>query len=512
MAKKKEVPPVFELIKSLTKAEKRSFKLYVKRINEDGDAKFIQLFDLLDKMSEYSESAIQANIKSANRQQLANLKSHLYKQVLLVLRLTNLKYDVDIQLREKLDYIRLLYKKGLYDQSLKMLNNVKKIAESYRKNIFKLALLNYEKNIETQQVINLDEQTGIRLDKETKSYIRRIEKAQEFLTLALLMKGRFLRTGMVKSEKELEETKKYFEERKPKFDESKMSFSEKYNMCRAYYWYGYVTYDFEACCVYTEKWVNLFKENDLYKLRQSEYLKGLSRLLQSLFRVGDLEKFELYFEELIGFRKYLKLQIDGNIHLLLLRHQTIHELNLSFLRGDFSGNKGTIEALIIQVEKNKKYIDRNNLLVIYYKVAIMYFGSEEYEKCQHYLNQIINSKSEGIREDLRGFAHILSLIALYENADDEYLDSRIRSVYIYLKQQENLGAFNKIILKFIRKIPDILPQELNRSFEELRLELLQLAEDQYASKSLLYFDIISWLESKTSKKSFQEVVRSKRRS
>ena len=46
---------LFRLIKTMTKSEKRSFKLYVNRIGGTETAKFIQLFDVLDKQKAYDE-------------------------------------------------------------------------------------------------------------------------------------------------------------------------------------------------------------------------------------------------------------------------------------------------------------------------------------------------------------------------------------------------------------------------------------------------------------------------
>ena len=46
------------LIKSLSKSEKRHFKLYVNRLDVNSDAKFLMLFNLLDKMKEYDEALI----------------------------------------------------------------------------------------------------------------------------------------------------------------------------------------------------------------------------------------------------------------------------------------------------------------------------------------------------------------------------------------------------------------------------------------------------------------------
>ena len=49
---------LYVLIKSLSKSEKRQFKLYVGRLDGNADSKYLQLFNLLDKMSNYDESII----------------------------------------------------------------------------------------------------------------------------------------------------------------------------------------------------------------------------------------------------------------------------------------------------------------------------------------------------------------------------------------------------------------------------------------------------------------------
>ena len=46
---------LFLLIKSLSKSEKRQFKLFVGRVKSNKDSKFIKLFNLLDKSTKYDE-------------------------------------------------------------------------------------------------------------------------------------------------------------------------------------------------------------------------------------------------------------------------------------------------------------------------------------------------------------------------------------------------------------------------------------------------------------------------
>ena len=142
---------LFVLIKSLSKSEKRQFKLYVGRLGVNSDAKFLALFNLLDKIDDYDENLI---LKSGivKKQQLSNLKAHLYKQILISLRLNPVHQNVRTQLREQLDFATILYHKGLYRQSLKILDKAKSLAvENEEKNIA-YEIVELEKVIETQYI------------------------------------------------------------------------------------------------------------------------------------------------------------------------------------------------------------------------------------------------------------------------------------------------------------------------------------------------------------------------
>ena len=122
---------VFQLIRSLGKSEKRNFKLYITRNTSSEELKIVQLFDALDKMEVYDETVLLKKNKSIKKQQLSNLKAHLYKEILSSLRLITDESNIDIQLHEQMDYARILYNKGLYLQSLKVLDRLKEQAKNY---------------------------------------------------------------------------------------------------------------------------------------------------------------------------------------------------------------------------------------------------------------------------------------------------------------------------------------------------------------------------------------------
>ena len=136
---------LFQLIKSLEKAEKRHFKLYIKRSSANEDLKIVHLFDALDKMHEYDEILLMKKLKGITKPQLANLKTHLYKQVLASLRLLKTNDNIDLLLSEQLDNARILYNKGLKLQALRILERAKEMAKQNQKFNFLVQAISLEK-------------------------------------------------------------------------------------------------------------------------------------------------------------------------------------------------------------------------------------------------------------------------------------------------------------------------------------------------------------------------------
>src|SRR5580765_2071618 len=143
---------LFQLVRSLEKSEKRHFKLYIKRSSAKEDLKIVQLFDALDKLPEYDEKLLLKKLPFVTKPQLANLKTHLYKQLLASLRLLKTTENTDLQLSEHMDNARLLYNKGLKLQSLKILERAKEIAKENNKLNFLAQLISLEKKIETLHI------------------------------------------------------------------------------------------------------------------------------------------------------------------------------------------------------------------------------------------------------------------------------------------------------------------------------------------------------------------------
>src|SRR5215204_4063565 len=133
----KNAPDIlYQLIHSLEKAEKRHFKLYITRNSSNENLKIVQLFDAMDKMKDYDEKLLLKRLPTVQKSQLSNLKAHLYKQLLASLRLLKSSDSLDLQLNEQFDYAHILYKKGLFHQSLRTIEKSYKLAKAQQKIAF----------------------------------------------------------------------------------------------------------------------------------------------------------------------------------------------------------------------------------------------------------------------------------------------------------------------------------------------------------------------------------------
>ena len=176
---------LFQLIKTLEKAEKKKFKLYIKRRSGNEDLKIIELFDALDKLNEYDEAILLKKLSSIRKPQLSNTKVHLYKQLLASLRILKSTDSIDMQLNEQLDHARILYNKGLFLHSLKILEKLKETAKHHNKFNFLTQVISWDKKIETLHITRRMQDRGEQLSAESLAVNVRVDMVSKLSNHAL---------------------------------------------------------------------------------------------------------------------------------------------------------------------------------------------------------------------------------------------------------------------------------------------------------------------------------------
>ncbi|MGH2642835.1 MAG: hypothetical protein ACRDE2_02710 [Chitinophagaceae bacterium] len=499
--------PLFSLIKSFSKAEKRQFKLQSGRKE---DALFVRLFEVIDKSKAYNEKDIFENISDLKKNQLSNLKAHLYYHLLDTLRTLDRQKDIRIALRDQVDYAQVLYNKGLYQQSLRMLAKAKLQASEHQEIELKMQILEFEKLIEARHITRSIENRAEQLSNESRLCIRQLNSLSKLSNLALNLYGMYLKLGHVRNEKEAVMLKSFFENNLPEMNIRNMTFYEKVNLFQAYSWYSYILQDFLMFYRYTQKWVDLFHEYPLQK--QSDpalYIKALNNLLNAHFFNMNEEKFSLDLKELELFWKDNEENFNENTKTLAFVHTYTAKINKHFLEGTFTEGLKIVPEVMEQIKIHQLQLDTHRALVFYYKIACLYFGSGDNQKAIEYLNKIINLKIGNLRADIQCFARILHLIAHYELKNYSLMEYLLKSVYHFLSKHKDMSLVMEEILKFLRTSNHLSAREIRPAFRHLKGHLELIAKNPYERRSFLYLDIISWLESKISRRPVQDVIREK---
>ena len=129
-----------ELILSLTKPEKRYFKVFASTHKSKNLS--ILLFDEINKNKVYDESLLREKFrKEFKLKQFHVAKNYLYHLILKALSSFYQEHSVERKLNTAIDEIEILFHKGLYIQSYKTLLNAKKSAIQFEKYLKLLNLI-----------------------------------------------------------------------------------------------------------------------------------------------------------------------------------------------------------------------------------------------------------------------------------------------------------------------------------------------------------------------------------
>ena len=499
------------LISSMNKAEKRNFRQYSNRDKEASSKLFFQLFELIDKKGELEENQILAKIPNLKKSQLSNVRANLYTQILSCLRLTKSKHVVEIKIREQVDFAKVLYDKGLYRQSLDLLDKAKRLSISKNYESLVLQILYFEKRIESQHITSSISGRAKNLVDNSNELIEQIELTNNLSNLSLALYGKYLQYGYVKNKKDYLHITEYFQDHLPDLRFEELSFYQSLYLCQAHVWYNNMCQNFAQYYKYSNRWLDLFHKNPNAKFTETPlYLKGIQNVLNALFMAQKEEMFLQVFEELKNFDLSEKPNATDNDHSLYMMILYVHSLNATFLSCQYDVGARELTQLENDINENKYNWDLNRMMVFYYKIGCVYFGDRQCEKALDYLNLVNNNYYPGLREDIQCFSRILSLIVHFDLGNTDLVSYQLRQVYRFLLKLEELDSVLIEILAFLRRTPQMQPDSMSQEFRKLKTKLIMIKEKRFEKRPFLYLDIISWLDSKIQNTTFQNILMSQR--
>ncbi len=500
---------LFQLVRSLEKAEKRHFKLFIKRSSGNEDLKIIELFDALDKLEEYDEALLLKKLRTIKKPQLSNVKVHLYKQLLASLRLLKSTESIDLQLNEQFDFAHILYKKGLYFHSLKILDKAKETAKANHKVNFLLQAITLEKRIETLHITGPTKARIVDLAEEINEVTSKIDTLSRLSNLTMLLYNWFIKNGHAKNKNDEKRIVEYFQNNLPKNDWDKAGFYEKLYLYQSCSWFAYIKQDFLNYYRWSQKWVDIFEETPLMmRVETGHYIKGLHTLLNAHFTLRNFKKMDEVLTHFEKFAESDRVRLHDNFRTQAFIYIYSAKLNLHSIRGSFNEGLQLVPPILKGLKEDELFIDEHRIMLFNYKIATLYFGSGNYSSCIDFVQKIINENTD-VRSDLQSYARLIHLMSHYELGNYELMEYLTKSVYRYMAKKENLTIVEEEMFTFLRKSFHNSRKEMEQALVNFLEKIKNLQKSRYETRTFAYMDIISWLEAKLNKVSMSEILEKK---
>ncbi|WP_157974506.1 hypothetical protein [Lewinella sp. IMCC34183] len=490
---------LWRLVKSLNKAEKRNFKLYATRAGATGDSKFIQLFDVIDRLDAPDDGAITGRLH-LSAGQYSNLKRHLYQQVMTSLRLIYINKEIDIELREQIDFSHILYGKGLYLDALRSLERAKGKAVDHHRDLLHLEILEFQKLIESRH-ITLSRQIDNKMDlllNESAERSYSVLNTSELFNLNIQIHGRYIETGHSRSDADRRANEEFWKSIQTyRFDRETVSttFYQKINRFQASMWYHYIQLDFSDALESALNALTLFrlsshmtvKDPDLF-VRCLYYVSILSYLSGEHTRLGR------YLENINRFLNDEQVLLNENSQLVGRTYAGLMTLNLHFVRGDWPAAYEALGAIRESYVSGDFQPTEHRWGLFLFKFAAACFVLRKYEEALDYLNDIINMKSGVLREDLQLNARLLHLLCHYELGNRALVDYHLTNFARQMRKSTDTARIHRLATASLRKLIKLVESEHREVFVDLDEKLrATAARDPYEHKALLYLDLTQWV-------------------
>jgi hypothetical protein len=497
---------LFDLIRTLTKSEKRFFKMQSSL--QSGDKNYVRLFDLIEKMEDYDEELVKKTFKGEKFiKHLPSEKNHLYKLILKSLRSYYSETSIANSLKQEIKNIEILYNKGLFDECTKFIERAKKLALRYEKFYYLFELISWEKTLleesfENGRFIDLDG-----LIREEKEVLDKLQNLTAYHVLYSKINYVFRSGGYSRTEENTQIINEIVEHPLIKGKNTALS-NRAATIC--YYTQAFCNVAKGNTALALEKYQRVMQildsNEDLRTDLAKRYIRTLSQIIQCFLeskQITEAQKHIELLEQLSKVEGFDTPDASARIHTELI----LSNLKKYVHTGKFSEGATAMVSELELINPEDSTLHKEIALRMYYYMAYLSFGSGQYNKSLQWLNRVINDNENDLRQDLYGYARLFNIVVHYELGNNELLEYTIKSTARYLQKRNRDFEIEKLILDQFKKLIRLRTAVSKKDqLFDFREKLNNLARNEDGKALLRYFDFNAWIHSKLNQCSFEEAI------
>lgn len=484
------------MIKSLSKPEKRYFKVFSSRHVIGDQNNYLILFDAIDKQSEYHEAKLLHKFRNepfVKRFSIA--KSRLYSAILKSLDAYHANSSVEAQLKRQLHCAEILYNKSLYAQSQKLLNSARKTAEKHEKITTLIEIRKWEKRLmekDNYESVSPEQIEAIR--NEDQLLNRKIDRFNELWYMKSLTFQHLYVKGKSRTPLEQEDFGKILKDFVLEIPEEEMIAENRYLLNHLNSAYHYGTGSYAACYPHLQRNLELIEEHPhLFREEPNIYLSVLTNAIFVASKLGKTKEALAMLDRMKSIPAELEPIMTEDREIRMFTFVKSTELTLFTQQRDFDAAAKVVAEIEEGLIRYDQKLSSVRKAFFYFNIAVLYFYQGHFNEALKWTNMLLNNIDIDKTQDIHCMGQLLNLIIHLELGNKSLLQYTIRSTKRYLETRNKVYQFESIFLEFVndllRKRKEVSDDE---RYAQLARELEPLRKDPYEQTAFEYFDFYTW--------------------
>lgn len=503
---------LFQLIQSLTQAEKRYIKLFLGAFSSKGIDTQLALLNAMSKQKEFDEDKIREDLEELIPFKNFHVaKNRLYKKILKALYLFHDKNSDIEQINQTLYQSKILFQKRLYKQAEAL--NLKAREKSLKTERFPLTIMSYYNEIIT--LLERRDMSSIQgfINRNLEEEYDALEKCKndityQFLQLQFLsMTYKQVNVRNTEEEASIKELKEHPFLKTEEFANTERA-RELYLRLNGFI-YRYDG-DYDKAISY---WAELVpKSKDFSKYTKSDLSGYIINQNNLMYLQVEAKKFEDAWK---GFTEFKQLLSTPNVLNNAFILQKAKEVHISFSVGyhilSYQYDKGLEfvvehQEYIVETYKNVKGYSR---ILNLYLIIITYFANGLLEEASSRIEDLLANKGVKRHPHIHTGTMILKLLVHLELKNHQLLESLVLSTYQTMYKRKLTYKTESIIFRHLKRYLRVSNRDdIHQTFFSLKKELIALREDKFERNCMPSFDLIVWAESRIQNKTMLEIAQS----
>lgn len=488
---------LYQLIRALTKSEKRYFKLFASM--QGRDKKYLLLFDAIDAQEVYNEEELKERFRSEKFvRQFSVAKNYLHGLILKSLRLYHSGSSTRYRLHEMLLDIEILSDKRLKSQARKLAGKAAALARRYDKYPLLLEAMVRQDGMDLQRSTTPE---GIeRMAREQREVLDQLANLMEYGFLFLQAARLVSRGNEVRTREQLNELDGIMAH--PLLADEGQARSPR-SLMRYHWIHGanhYARGRREESLRHSRAIVDLIENNaDLLPDHLNFYVASISNVLLVYEQENNAEGFQQVVEKLRtraqASLSQMKRRSREEAHIFVILYT--HLLLMNIRKGEFGKCMELIAEIEQGMERYTNYIDDAARMTFYLHLSRICFAVADYRRALDYNNLILLNPEPIEGGHVYHAARLINLVIHYELGNTFLLRHLIPSTERFFRSRKSFHRFEEIVVDLLENLIRLkTPAARSRACAGARERLRELENDPLEQRPLQHFDYMEWLKGK----------------